>query len=140
MREVALFDYNQRKYNHTFNPVVYWRQDMEDAVQPSLEDLRVERCARCLQPVPPGSSRCPGCRQPIHRLRVPPLALGAAGLLALVLALFVAFRLMRTEPVASGPVDEAPAQKIELSSEPPPANNTPSQPPQPEKRPPLNER
>ena len=68
---------------------------MQDAVQPDLEDIEAKRCPRCLQPVPPKASRCPGCGQPIHTLRLLPLAIGAAGLLALVFALLVMFRMMR---------------------------------------------
>src|ERR1035441_10890913 len=70
---------------------------MQDAVQPGLEDIEAKRCPRCLQPVPPKASRCPGCGQPIHTLRLLPLAIGAVGLLALVFALLVMFRMMRSE-------------------------------------------
>ena len=113
---------------------------MEDFDQLSLEDLRVERCPRCLQPVPPKASRCPQCRQPIHAVRLLPWVLGAVGLLVLLFGLLITFRTMRNEPRVSVPVDESAAPQDSLSSEPPGANNAPSEPAKPEKRPPLNER
>ncbi|MGD0772210.1 MAG: hypothetical protein ABSC05_05245 [Candidatus Solibacter sp.] len=140
MREVALFDYNQWKYYRTLDPVVYWPAEMEDAVQPSREDLRVSFCPRCLQPVPPKASHCPGCRQPIHALRLLPWIFGAAGFLVLLFGLMFALRTMRNEPKAAAPVEEAAPQPDGISSEPLPAVDTPSPPPKPEKRPPLNER
>ena len=139
MRSVALFDYNQWKYYRILDPVVYWPPEMEDAVQPSREDLRVNFCPRCLQPVPPKASHCPGCRQPIHALRLLPWILGAVGFLALVLGLLAMSRTLRNEPRVSVPVDQGAAQGS-LSSETAPVNTAPSEPPKAEKRPPLNER
>jgi len=140
LREVALFDYNQWKYYRTLDTVVYWPQDMEDFDQLSPEDLQVERCPRCLQPVPPKASRCPECRQPIHAVRLLPWVLGAVGFLVLLVGLLITLRTMRNEPRVSVPVDENAAQQDSFSSEPPGANNAPSEPAKPEKRPPLNER
>jgi hypothetical protein len=115
---------------------------MQDAVQPDLEDIEAKRCPRCLQPVPPKASRCPGCGQPIHTLRLLPLALGAVGLLALVFALLVMFRMMRNEDQLRAPVpaDDGGAQQGDVFPDPAPPNNKANQPPKPEKRPPLNER
>jgi len=116
---------------------------MEDAGQPSLEDLRVVRCPRCLQPVPPKATACPDCRLPIQRLRILPWAMGAAGLLMLMFALLVLFRMMHTEthlkePVPVEQTNDNPDKN--LFPEPAADDKNPKTPPKPEKRPPLDER
>ena len=111
---------------------------MDDANR-SLEDVRADMCSRCLQPVPPKAARCPQCRQPVHRLRLLPWVAGAAGLLALVFALLVAFHVVGGRPPA--PVAEGASQVHALEQAPPVEEDSkPGPPPKPEKRPPLNER
>jgi len=113
---------------------------MEDAVQSSREDLRVNFCPRCLQPVPPKASHCPGCRQPIHALRLLPWIFGAVGFLVLLFGLLFTLRTIRNEPRAVAPVEEPASEQPGLSTEAPPKVEAPIPPPKPEKRPPLNER
>ena len=115
---------------------------MANALQPMLQDLKTDRCPRCLQPVPPKAARCPGCLQPIHSLRLLPFAIGVAGLLALVFAVILMYRMVRTEDAvnAPAPVDESLADRQVLLPDPPPAGSKPAEPPKPEKPPPLNER
>src|ERR1035437_5005669 len=115
---------------------------MQDAVQPGLEDIEAKRCPRCLQPVPPKASHCPGCGQPIHALRLLPLVIGPAGLLALLFALLVMFRMMRNEDQLRAPLptDDGTAQQGDVFQDPAPPNNKANQPPTPEKSPPPNER
>ena len=144
LRRFALFNYNRWEYDCTLIQVVYWPQDMSDAVQPILEHLNAERCPRCLQPVPPKAYRCPGCRQPIHSLRflrLVPFAIGVAGLLAMAFVMLVLYRTVRNEDSANAPVpvDEKTAEQQQLFPDPAAKGNT-KRPAKPEKRPPLNER
>src|ERR1035441_7190022 len=66
---------------------------MPNAAEPVMEDTKGDRCPRCLQTVPPKASRCPGCGQPIGSMRSLAFAIGIAGLLVLVFAMIVMFRL-----------------------------------------------
>ena len=113
MRQFALLDYNQWQYSRTLTPVVYCAQDMRVAVQPILYDPKAERCLRCLQPVPPRVSRCPGCRQPFYSLRSLTLLIGAACLMALLFVVLLMYRMMRNEDAvnAPAPVDEVAAEQ-----------------------------
>ena len=106
-----------------------------------LQDLKADRCPRCLQPVPPKAARCPGCLQPIHSLRLLPFVIGVAGLLALVFAVILMYRMVRIEDAVNtpAPVDESLADRQVLLPDPPPEGSKPSEPPKPEKPPPLNE-
>jgi hypothetical protein len=86
-------------------------------------------------------SRCPGCGQPAYSLRLLPFAIGVAGLLALVFALLLMYRVVRNEDSAGAPapVDENAAEQQELLPDPPPASKA-NEPAKPDKRPPLDER
>ena len=88
-----------------------------------MEEAKADRCPRCLQTVPPRASRCPGCGQPIQSLRWLPFAIGIAGLLVLVFAMLVMYKVMANEDAANAPVrvDET-AQKPALLRDPPPAS------------------
>ena len=114
---------------------------MPDASQPILQDLKDERCPRCLQPLPVKASRCPGCGQPIHSsLRFVPIAIGIAGLLALVFAMVVMYQVVANEDAANAPapVDANTPQQQQLFPDAPAADST-NQPAKPDKAPPLNE-
>ena len=117
---------------------------MAEDLQPILQELKDERCPRCLQPVPPDASHCPGCRQPIHSLRLLPFAVGAVGLLLMVFVMLVMYRSARNEDAATAPVpveENAAHTQDPLLPDPPPANSAkPARPAKPEKPPPLNER
>src|ERR1017187_6216106 len=119
---------------------------MPDAAEPVIEDTKGDHCPRCLQTVPPKASRCPGCGQPIRSTRSLILAIGIAGLLVLVFAMLVMYKVMANEDAANAPVpvDENADQKQELFPDPPQASSAnepvkPDQPPKPEKKPPLDE-
>ena len=115
---------------------------MANAAQPTLPNPKADRCPRCLQPVPPKVERCPACFHPIQSFRLLPWLIAAAGLLALVFAVVVMYRMVRTEDAinAPPPVDESLADRQVLLPDPPPEGSKPSQPAKPEKPPPLNER
>ncbi len=119
---------------------------MPDAADPVIDDTKGDHCPRCLQTVPRKASRCPGCGQPIRSTRSLIFAIGIAGLLVLVFATLVMYRLARNEDAANAPVpvDENADQKPELFRDPPPASSAnepakPDQPTKPEKKPPLDE-
>src|ERR1017187_5758305 len=114
---------------------------MPDGAQPVMEDTKGDRCPRCLQAVPPKARRCPGCGQPIHSGRPLIFAIGIAGLLVLVFAMLVMYRLVANEDAANAPVpvEENAAPQEELLPDPAPASR-PNQPAKPEKKPPLDER
>ena len=113
---------------------------MPDAAEPVSEGPKVYRCPRCLQTVPPKASRCPGCGQPIHSARSLIFALGIAGLLVLVFAMVVMYKVVANENAAKAPVpvDENAARQQELFPDPPPAS-TANEPAKPDKKPPLDE-
>jgi Ca2+/H+ antiporter len=69
-----------------------------------------------------------------------PFAIGIAGLLVLVFAMLVMYRLAANEEAAGAPVpvDENAAQQQEHSADPAPTSSS-SEPITPEKRPPLDE-
>jgi hypothetical protein len=114
---------------------------MQSVAEPILQDLKAECCSRCLQPVPVEAPRCPRCGQPIGSKRVLPLAIGVAGLLALVFAVFLMYRMVSNEDAAKAPPPPDPAAtQQQLFPDPPPANSKASEPARPEKRPPLDER
>lgn len=112
---------------------------MEDTAEPGLEGAAVARCPRCLQPVSAKATRCPECFQPIRSHRRLPLVIGVAGLLVMLFAVLVMFRMMRNEDLmrAPVPVDEGAVKESDPFDIPPPASGKPAQ---PEKRPPLNEK
>jgi hypothetical protein len=119
---------------------------MPDAAEPVPENTKGDRCPRCLQTVPPRASRCPGCGQPIHSTRPLIFAIGIAGLLVLVFATLVMYRMAKNEDAANAPVpvDENANQQQELFRDPPQASSAnepakPDQPTKPEKKPPLDE-
>jgi predicted amidophosphoribosyltransferase len=113
---------------------------MPDAAQPILQDPKTDRCPRCLEPLPVRASRCPNCGQPIHSRRLLPLAIGIAGLFALLFAMLLMYRMATNEEDTNAPppVDED-AQEQPLFRDPP-ADSKASEPAKPEKKPPLNER
>jgi hypothetical protein len=116
---------------------------MKDAVEPVLLDATDDRCPRCLQPVPHKAPRCPGCGQPIRTMRMLPFAIGAAGLLALVFAVLLMYRVASNEDAANAPAPPDPAaaeKQQELFPRPTPTTSKASEPAKPEKPPPLNER
>ena len=120
---------------------------MPDAAEPVIEDTKGDRCPRCLQRVPPKARRCPGCGQPIRSTRSLILAIGIAGLLVLVFAMLVMYKLAANEEAATAPVpvDENADQKPELFRDPPQGSSStepakPDQPTKPEKIPPLDEK
>ena len=125
---------------------------MPDATEPVMEDAKVDRCPRCLQPVPPRASRCPGCGQPIHSTRPLTIAIGIAGLLVMLFVMLVMYKLVTNEAARSAPVpaDEDAARQHTLFPDPPHSSNAnepgkpdepakPDEPTKPEKRPPLDE-
>jgi hypothetical protein len=63
---------------------------------------RVEVCHRCLQPVPPMSSRCPHCGDPIKKPVNPSLILGMLGLVLLLVLFFVGFHIMHGSGASDG--------------------------------------
>src|ERR1017187_7136286 len=77
---------------------------MPNAAEPVMEDTKGDRCPRCLQTVPPKASRCPGCGQPIGSMRSLAFAIGIAGLVVLVFAMIVMYRLVANEDAANAPV------------------------------------
>jgi hypothetical protein len=115
---------------------------MPEDVQPILEDLKTDRCPRCLQPVPPQASHCPDCRQPIHSMHLLPFAIGAAGLILMMFVMLVMYRSVRNEDAATAPVAvEENADRQQDPMVPEPAANSSAKPAaKPEKRPPLDER
>ena len=115
--------------------------DMPDATEPVMEDAKVDRCPRCLQPVPPRASRCPGCGQPMRSARSLTFTIGIAGPLVLLLAMFVMYQLVANEDAANAPVpvEVNAAPQEQLLPDPPPASH-PTEPAKPEKKPPLDER
>jgi hypothetical protein len=119
---------------------------MSDAAEPRIEDTKGDRCPRCLQTVPPKARRCPGCGQPIGSTRSLILAIGIAGLLVLVFAMLVMYKLAANEDAANAPVpvDENADQQQELFRDPPQGSSAnepakPDQPAKPDKKPPLDE-
>ena len=115
---------------------------MQDAIEPSSAELVVERCPRCLLPVPPKVPNCPDCRYPIHPLRLLPFAIGGAGLLVLLFVLVVAFRVMRNDALLNAPVPyDSGAAQADPVHDPVSTDDatSPSKPSKPEKPPPLNE-
>ena len=120
---------------------------MPDAAQRVIEDTKGGHCPRCLQRVPRKASRCPGCGQPIHSTRRLIFAIGIAGVLVLVFAMLVMYRLAENEDAANAPVpvDENADQQHELFPDPPQASSgaepaKPDPPTKPEKKPPLDEK
>jgi hypothetical protein len=118
---------------------------MPDAAEPVKEDTKGDHCPRCLQPVPRKASRCPGCGQPIRSTRLLTFAIGIAGLLVLLFAMLVMYRLVRNEDAANAPVpvDEDAAPQP-LFPDPPPASTAddkakPDEPAKPDKKAPLDE-
>jgi hypothetical protein len=120
---------------------------MPDAAEPVKEDTKGDHCPRCLQTVPPKARRCPGCGQPIRSTRSLIFAIGIAGLLVLLFAMVVMYKLAANEEAATAPVpvDENADQQQELFRDPPPASSAnepakPDEPTKPEKKPPLDEK
>jgi hypothetical protein len=120
---------------------------MPDAAQPVIEDTKGDRCPRCLQTVPRKASRCPGCGQPIHSTRPLILTIGIAGVLVLLFAMLVMYKVMANEEAANSavPVDENADQQHELFPDPPQASSgaepaKPDPPTKPDKKPPLDEK
>jgi hypothetical protein len=115
---------------------------MPQDVHPILEELKTDRCPRCLQPVPPQASRCPDCRQPIHSMHLVPFAIGAAGLILMMFVMLVMYRSVRNEDAATAPVtvEENGARQQDPMVREPPDGSRAKPAAKPEKRPPLNER
>ena len=119
---------------------------MPDAAEPVIEDTKGDHCPRCLQTVPRKASRCPNCGQPIRSTRSLILAIGIAGLLVLLFAMLVMYKVMANEDAANAPapVDENADHQQELFRDPAPASSSteaakPDEPTRPEKKPPLDE-
>ena len=111
---------------------------MPNAAEPVMEDTKGDRCPRCLQTVPPKASRCPGCGQPIGSMRSLAFAIGIAGLVVLVFAMIVMFRLVANEDAAKAPVPvDGPAAGTFSRS---PASQPCRRAGQAGEKPPLNER
>ncbi len=64
---------------------------MDETALQSAPVERFDKCTRCLQPVPVGAARCPGCGQPHQNRRWIPLAIGAAGVFALVFVMLLMY-------------------------------------------------
>jgi ribosomal protein S14 len=115
---------------------------MDEAPVQSQPARDVDRCTRCLQPVPRNASRCPQCGHPHANRRYVPLLVGVAGIFALafVMALmyYAAWRadMMKADPL----VDPNGAEKQEIMVETPADTKASSEPAKPEKPPPLNEK
>ena len=77
---------------------------MPDAAEPVIEDTKGDHCPRCLQTVPAKARRCPGCGQPIRSTRSLIFAIGMAGLLVLLFAMVVMYKLAANEEAATAPV------------------------------------
>ena len=82
----------------------------------------VDKCHRCLEPVPAKASRCPGCGEPIHKSGSVRKLLAVLGIVMFLVIAAVAFRLMQT----SG----APSAGDDLAQRP----GAPDTPPPPEKK------
>jgi hypothetical protein len=115
---------------------------MQHAAEPVLEDRKADHCLRCLDPLPPKVPRCPGCGHPVRTLRLLPFVIGTVGLLVLVFAVLVMYRLVKNEDVENTilPPDPSTAETHELFPDPPADKGKDSEPAKAEKPPPLNER
>jgi hypothetical protein len=113
---------------------------MPDAAEPVIENTEGDHCPRCLQTVPRKASRCPNCGQPIRSTRSLILAIGIAGLLVLLFAMLVMYKVMANEDAANAPVpvDENADKQQELFRDPPPASSA-TEPAKPDRKPPLDE-
>ena len=114
---------------------------MPDDAQPANADPKAERCPRCVLVLPPKASRCPYCGQPIHSMRFLPFVIGIAGLMALVFAALVMYKMAANEEDANAPltVDQNATQQQPLFPDPPPTNSNSHEPTKSDKKPPLNE-
>ena len=112
-------------------------------VQRAVEDLKENKCPRCLQPLPGKVARCPGCGQPIQSSSLAlRLAIGVAGVIALVFVIVLMYQTVRNEDAANKAAPTEDVHKTpeeELFPDPPPDTGS-KEAPKAEKRPPLNER
>jgi hypothetical protein len=103
-------------------------------------DLKETKCPRCLQLLPGRVARCPNCNQPIQTSsRALRLAIGIAGLLALIFAMAMMYRTVYEEDLAkseSPQVQKTPEEQ--LFPDPPTQGSQTDRPP--DKKPPLNEK
>ena len=112
-------------------------------VQRATVDSSDRHCPRCLQPVPAKVARCPACRTPVQTTsRVLRLAIGFAGLIALIFAVALMYQTVRNEDSDNGDV---PTEEVQKAPDGAlfPANSPEkgsSEAPKPEKKPPLNEK
>jgi len=113
---------------------------MDETALQSAPVERFDKCTRCLQPVPVGAARCPGCGQPHQNRRWIPLAIGAAGVFALVFVMLLMYYAAWKADLANADVvPDADAAQPEIMVKTPEKGGKPSPPPPPEKKPPLND-
>ncbi|MCU1236209.1 MAG: hypothetical protein JWP63_4176 [Candidatus Solibacter sp.] len=114
---------------------------MDQAALQTESAERFDNCTRCLQPVPVRAARCPGCGQPHQNRRWIPLAIGTAGVFALVFVMLLMYYAAWKADLATAEVapDDNGAQ-ADIMVKTPEEGGKPSPPPAPEKKPPLNDR
>jgi hypothetical protein len=109
------------------------------ALQPGPVE-QFDKCTRCLQPVPTGAPRCPGCGQPHQNRRWIPLAIGTAGVFALVFVMLLMYYAAWKSDLSNAEVvPDADGAQPEIMVKTPEEGSKPSPPPPPEKKPPLND-
>jgi len=114
---------------------------MDEAAMEPEPPGRFDQCTRCLQPVPVRASRCPGCGHPHQNRRWIPLAIGAAGLFALVFVMLLMYYTAWKSDLANrAPLEDESAQPDIMVKTPPEGSQSSSPPPAPEKKPPLNDK
>ena len=96
-------------------------------MDPSDTGSRVDKCHRCLEPVPANAARCPGCGEPIHKSANIRKFLAVLGVVMFLVVAAVAFRLMQTSGAPSAAADDAQRP------------GAPDTPPAPEKKPALGQ-
>ena len=126
--------------------MVYSGWVMEQASATNEKKLRQDLCGRCLQPLPPKATRCPGCNQPAHSThRRLPLVFGVVGLFALAFIMLIMYVMAGNEDMAKGPglVDQgaqSPDAVLRDASDTSAEKPAADKPEKPEKPPPLNEK
>lgn len=93
----------------------------------SETESRIDKCHRCLEPVPPKVARCPGCGEPIHKSANIRKFLAVLGIAMFLVVAAVAYRLMQTSGAPSAAADEVRRP------------GAPDTPPPPEKKPALGQ-
>src|SRR5512133_1948136 len=112
-------------------------------VQGAVADLKENNCPRCLQPLAGKVARCPGCGQPIEGTSLAlRLAIGVAGVIALVFAVVILYQSVRNEEASNAvaPIEEGQKTPEEVLFPTPAPDSGSKAAPKPEKKPPLNEK